>query len=829
MRQDDLLESTVRGKLGGLRMEIKGRLAGEGIAWVALALVGLVLATFIFDYLMRLPTGLRAFLMAAALCGVAYVAWRRLVAPLQVPMDEDALALLVERKWKDLGDRLISAIQFSRAAELAPGTSEAMIRHMAGEANARAAALRFGQVVERRVLWRTVWASVLAVALLAGLCVWQSNLMGIWFQRNVLFGDVAWPQDTYLKVAKYTTGEGAAIRTTWLADKDGNALIGYGPKDEQGNDLPLEKDPDPLVLRGDPMTVTVAVDDRVSKVVPQYVVFHANYPSVGPTEEQAAVIHPPENAPEPFNHIHTYEKKFENVGEEFTFYVTGGDDAMDRDRRHQVRLVDPPMLHGMEFKIDYPEYMKRKPTEFELVKGLMTVPLGSDVTIRGIANKELKSARLVIEGKEQPATVTDVADVGPRRGVIGRFTVLGPNSLGKQTLKVAMVDSAGYANLRGTVYEIQVQPDLAPEVTIKPRGIGNGVTYRAIVPLSLTVRDDNGVMDVGVAVNVPQPSAATQTSRPASAPAPATATTRPVRHSGKLVSVEPLPTGQKEYQNNTFAYDLDDLAEKPRVGDIIQVYAEAVDTMDRALGGPNKKTAVMDLRIMSPEDIRGDLARRMNEIATAFFQGAMVAQKTAVEKIETVAKALEDNKTPDDMRLFLATSRDGEVAVATQVLATAEQWEEIYQEMLNNRVFEEIQPRVRRVADGLRNLSQPLQESTALISRMVAAIDAGKATTIDLSRDANDAMSREQDIAANMDALYKDMSEIFTRGEIINRVEIIKRVWGVVIDKTDKAMGDAASSVMGTTLPKPTPAPEPTKAPAPAATQTSMPATSGAK
>ena len=67
-----------------------------------------------WDWWLRLPGMVRLCLLVGTLGGTGYVAWRFFVAPLRIPLNEDDMALAIERRHPDLGDRLISAVQFSR-------------------------------------------------------------------------------------------------------------------------------------------------------------------------------------------------------------------------------------------------------------------------------------------------------------------------------------------------------------------------------------------------------------------------------------------------------------------------------------------------------------------------------------------------------------------------------------------------------------------------------------------------------------------------------------------------------------------------------------------
>ncbi len=349
MAKGDLVQSDIRSKLNGLRLALRGRLMGEGLAWLLAALVALVFVTFAFDYLLRPDRVLRGAIMFLALVAVGCVVYRRLVAPLRVPMDAVGLSLLIERHFGQLGDRLISAIQFSESSEkTAAPVSRVMIDRMAEQANQLARPLKFSSVIEPKGLWRISGVAGLAIAVLLAFGIWQGDLMGLWFRRNVLLADAPWPQQTYLRV-----------------------LGG----------------PDFTVVRGEDITIVIEVSEESSKV-PSVVTLHAKLPSVGRTVDDLKCV-PGDRR--------RFEKVFQTVAEPFEFYVTGGDDRRDKRRPHRISIVNPPMLTGVQFELEYPKYMNRKIKSFGEGVSTLTVPLGGWIHIIGRSTKDLESAGLFLD------------------------------------------------------------------------------------------------------------------------------------------------------------------------------------------------------------------------------------------------------------------------------------------------------------------------------------------------------------------------------------------------------------------------------------------------
>ncbi len=179
--EGELLQAGVRAKLRTLRRLLRIRLVAEALAWLVVAVIALIFVTMGIDFLLRLPERpLRAGIMIVALTAVAWVAWRQLLWPLRVPMSDDDLALLVERHYAKLADRLISTVQFARKPAEALLTSRAMIARTAEEANQLAAAMDFTKTVERANMWRLLGTAASASARLAGFAVWQADLMALW-------------------------------------------------------------------------------------------------------------------------------------------------------------------------------------------------------------------------------------------------------------------------------------------------------------------------------------------------------------------------------------------------------------------------------------------------------------------------------------------------------------------------------------------------------------------------------------------------------------------------------------------------------------------------
>jgi hypothetical protein len=314
---EDLVTGRVRRKLAALKRALCAHLVGRGLAWVVMALVAAVFLTLGIDRALDMDRAQRALIVGLSLVGIAYVLWRFLLRPLRVPMDEEELALVLERHYPQLDDRLISALQFAARDFSRTGASEALIRQVARQANALAEQLDTSEPIESARTYKRMGIAGGALAVLLVFTAFNPRVMGLWLQRNVLLRDVPWPRETYLHV---------------------------------------EGGPDFRVVRGGQLQVTVTAE--ADHVVPREVTFHMEFPALGMVSENIAPTAPGGN---------TYVKTFDNVADVFRFYVTGHDDETPWCR---VIVVDPPMLEDVRFTLEYPAYMNRPAGEASSEHGI---------------------------------------------------------------------------------------------------------------------------------------------------------------------------------------------------------------------------------------------------------------------------------------------------------------------------------------------------------------------------------------------------------------------------------------------------------------------------
>jgi hypothetical protein len=743
---DGLLQPGVHEKLNRLRLSLRARLAAEGLAWLLMALVAAVFATLAMDYLLHLlrldDYPQRAVVVALSLTAVACVAWQQLLAPLLVPMKPEALGLLVERYYGQLGDRLISAIQFSHAGT-AEGISRAMIAKTAADAAVIAQPLDFRKLVERRRMRQMLMVAACAVALLAGFCFWQRDLMGLWFQRNVLFANAPWPQKTYLEV--------------------------------RGG-------PDFAVLRGDDLSIEVAV--REGSVAPSHIVLRRLYPSVGrPTEDQV------EQAP---GSPGRYVKVVRGVNEPFEFYVTGGDDQTDKLTPHKVRVVDPPTLREVVFTVEYPGYTNFEPRRLSSAGEVLAVPYGGRLRVEATANKALAAAEIHVDGSKvwpEEAPAGDSLRPLASRNLVAQFALPSENELVTKMLKFVLRDTEGYSNRGAQVFSVQILPDDPPSVQIaRIGGLSDihSVTPNARMPLLITARDSYGVgllelsdrheAIVAQAARQLKLSAAEIRQRYRLPAAKVVVDDK----SSVLISeplLELLENGIQTRLDHTHKLHLQG---KVKPGQSIRILATAEDRRTRELKGPGVgQSKPLDFDVVEVE-VMQDKLLGIQKKAADDFASAIQLQATAYAKCAAAADSEAFTKGPVTaaVRAGLAASARGQHAVGDSCGQAADRFQGILEESQYNGIGEanEYAAMTQGIVLPLRALVGRCGAAAAELNRIVSETEHAAGAKDKKLADAVSAAAAEQRaILDEMKAVSRRMEKLRSLQAMVDKVQRLIR------------------------------------------------------
>jgi hypothetical protein len=441
---------TVRAKLRAFRTWLRTCVTVEGLAWTAAVLVVLVALSLLIDYTQRLGLLARQFCMAVGIDTLGFVFYQTVWLRLKRPMDERRLALAVEDKFPQLRDRLISALQFAAPIEEGStgrsGQSVVMMRAVSDQAAEAVVPLDLGRTLNLRRVFTAVGVAGAAWALLLGFSIWQPGTMGLWFRRNVLLGDAAWPQRTHL-----------AVRFQ-------------------------EKVP-----KGDTFVVTV----QASGEIPATVTIDYKFLQSGRKGEEVlkrlGLIE--ENR---------FEARFKHLVEPLEFQVSGGDATTEW---YTVSLVERPDIRQLKFWAVYPHYTRMPSQLLSPAESFLEVLPGTRIKVAAVPTKPLVAAWMNLDAGEKATDMTRADDQATRdfwfsaeeQTSVPEFWTGACKFTEDCSVAVNVRDTDDLLNRPPTRFTVKIVADKEPLVALRMKGIGEMVVPKATIPLEIKVTDDFGI------------------------------------------------------------------------------------------------------------------------------------------------------------------------------------------------------------------------------------------------------------------------------------------------------------------------------------------------
>ena len=354
--------------LDRLRSRIRSYVLFEGIALVVVVLGALFWGSFLVDWgyfqlsRLELPRWFRATVLVGGICLIAagVVSWIGL--RLFRAFRTKALALVLERRFPELDDRLITAVEAAESHErdASPITS-AMLRQTIVEAARTASGLDLGSVFDRKPLRRAVVTASVLVASILGLAVTNGAAMERWVAGYLGLRDGYWPRETEL-IVKVIVQPGDRVREF----TDGRY------KHPKGSDLSLQIE----VAPGKKAPEQVRLDARLAN---------------GRGNVRAYLTRVGDQA---FRHT------LAGLLDDADIWVTGGD--FTNARPYRVQVVQPPEVSSVALHCLYPEYTgMNERVEGKAVRAKQQVngaqtslPLATDFVLDLTANKALSHVRI---------------------------------------------------------------------------------------------------------------------------------------------------------------------------------------------------------------------------------------------------------------------------------------------------------------------------------------------------------------------------------------------------------------------------------------------------
>ncbi len=437
------LTPAVKTALDALRRGVRRYVWLEGCAAALVWLGAAFWGTLIVDWFFEPSVVVRVVMLVAVGVILAAILIQWIGRRTFVPITDANAAMLLERRFPQLGDSLLTAVELQPSADCNP----TMFAQTCCEADQRIAGLDVQRVFNRSPLRRKYFVGALLVLSVAFFAVLLPEAFAIWAVRTLTLSNELWPRDSYLEIEGFP---------------DGVARI----------------------ARGSDLEVVVRADTTMP-VVPQIV--EVRYRTDGgnrgrATMDRRGAARGPEA---PFQE---YAYTFRSVLNDIHFDVVGGD---ARVADCWIQVVDSPTVSEMTLECRLPDYIGREPRRLP-VTGVMQIPAGSRVVVRaGAANKDLTRVQVarVVADRVQPVTMPDAPLTPDRRG----FSYTLPPLLTDTTLLFTLTDADGIRSRDPVRLALVAVPDQPPQMAVQLDGIGTAVTPQARIPVAGEIVDDYGI------------------------------------------------------------------------------------------------------------------------------------------------------------------------------------------------------------------------------------------------------------------------------------------------------------------------------------------------
>jgi len=518
------------------------------MGWLCAATATVLIAYFAIDRSLELPAPIRMILSLATAIFLLLIIRRQLLYPLSRNFHRDDIATALEKRFPDLQEKLISAVQFGElidsqsAEDSSPlrNQSTAMIAKVIEDASTAVRDVPRSQLLDPSLTMR-VWGTAIGAAIIIVIGFISNPGASSIFLLRLLGADAAYPHLTSLIVELPQSSEYKIVQNGRHVDLTMAA----------GADLPV------LV--------------RVEGVVPREAFL--NLKGGRGLPPQIAMTERPGNR---FKHV------FRRVTTPMNFHASGGDDPQG-NFEISVHTVQPPRVGAIRATLIYPEYTGLKEqTQFG---GSIEALEGSRITLHVTPTSAIATAGInfLDSGTKIELKETRIEEEGEERTFfVGDFTALKTDRY-----HVHLASPQGLKNPHPGTYPVVVGADHAPigRVLLPSADLFNVVLPGGRLPLRVEARDDYGLAAVDI---IMQLSRSDETRR--SSLIPASSTTR----IPSTVLTQILKVG-----------DLNIGGSKPAIGDTISLSCEIRD--NKKPEAMQTKLAPRQIHVIGI----GDMARRI--------------------------------------------------------------------------------------------------------------------------------------------------------------------------------------------------------------------------
>jgi hypothetical protein len=682
-RRDDVVN-----RLSDLRRRVKIHLVVAGATRVVAEAVGLAFLSLMIDRWLRLGRPMRIWLLLMAIAWLAYEIWRFVIEPLRAQLGLVDLAYEVDRadpfNRSSLAPRVATVLELPELLGREMPPSPAMVEQAVEHAHDSLKNVNFLNHLDHK---RFNWQLTAIASLLLGSMLFAAAApvtAGLWAKRWFAGSNQPWPQKTYLTIAGL---------------------------DESGKII---------VPRGEPFVVRAGVKDG----------------SVAP---DAISIRLRENRGAKTNGTMTkfaaadFRYDVPPVQQPLEVEVWGGDDDLGP---FTIEPVDRPRITRLEL-------VSQHPTEPKPTNHLFTGQ-EADLSFLTKTKLELKfESNVPIEH----AVVRNASGAAPavQRAGDNSFSCTWNHEKAMQ-LEIELTGTQAHLSSVPTPVSIGLKVDQAPRVMLSYTGVRQRITPMAHIPLTVSARDDYGVVHLDLAKRTEflDPEKKQQT----------TASTKPIYGPNK-------PPKDMDVQ---IKQELDVAPLNLSVGALLSLSGIAED--DCYLGAQKGQSRPASFRIVAPDELFKEiLIRQQGERAK--FRKAIDASQKIRDQLNTVTEQTapqlsRDHRTIQREVMRIATSlAESMTEMRLNQLGSAEAYD-----MMDKNVL-------KPLAGMNEQLMNPQRDALEALGK---ADDATKVS---------DVSTREDQIVARMNEILKQMNQWDSFVDVLNQLNEIIRMQERAKSQTD--------------------------------------------
>lgn len=471
--------------LGRLRRQIRWFIWLEALAVLVIWLGALYWLGLALDYLPvwlgagEMPRGARIALLALIGLGFLWLAYRFLIRRAFTPLPDRHLALLIERRFPELDDALLTVVDNTDPRARSEGVAnadpqssgeslyEALLKRTESLAVERTKSLPLPRLLRWPALTRHLMLALFLVASIVGFAVVNRTAWSLWTARLLLQTDQPWPRRASLEVLDFNQGR---------------------RKVAEGADL----------------MIRVRANARLRTPPPEICLI--DYRLDSGQQGRANMVR--EGEPVEGYQYYRYEgPPFQGMLETVEFDVLGLDARVSNLR---VDVVPSPSIADVQLDCVFPEYTKLPPRKQPWRAGT-SLPAGTKVQLTVTATKSLREALVLDLNTEQRQRITissSSTNAGTARDS-GTTIVAPPESnpdtnahtfqftlpplKETQAVEIELLDQDDVTSQKPYRLAIQVVDDLPPQIALNLQGIGTAITADARLAVSGSLEDDYGV------------------------------------------------------------------------------------------------------------------------------------------------------------------------------------------------------------------------------------------------------------------------------------------------------------------------------------------------